>query len=186
MLIEDGKGGKGTAEVKDNMLQVAGFDEPLQAAINGDAYILHIDSITIDTADYLIALMINGDAKERDMVVTKVEIAAASTDDNAINEINLGGTFTTTVDNSTATTPFNQRSGCGKTAGGSYYVNDGSGDMETEANAYVAYAQKKGLKNVSSIMRVDGGWIVPYGCSISVSSTYDDKFYGCIHFYFRS
>lgn len=187
MIIEDGTGSGKTAKVTaDNRLQVAREDDALNAVLNGDAYVLHVDGITSSADDYLLALMINGDAAERDMVVTKMEIAANDTDDNCVLEVNLGGTFTSAVANGTATTPHNQKSGCGKDAGGSYYVNDGDGDMTTETNAYVGYAHKQPLANYSAEMRVDGGWIIPYGCSISLSATKNGKYTGCIHFYFRS
>ena len=185
MIIEDGTGSGNKVKVTGNRLQVAREDEALNATLNGDAYILHIDAVTIDTADYLIALMINGDTAERDMIVTQIVISPNTSDDDGCVEVNLGGTFTSTVANSTATTPFNQKSGCIKEAGGSYYVNDGSGDMTTEANAYVGYSQKKGIKNTPMNMRVAGGWVIPFGSSISVSADKDDKFFGCMHFYFR-
>ncbi len=185
MFIEDGKGSGGLAEVKNNKLQIAGQDEALNAAINGDAYVFHIDAVTISVADYLIAIMINTDENERDMVVTKVVITPRTSDDESQVEINLGGTFTTTVANSVAVVPYNCRSGSKKTAGGIFYKNDNAGDMTTEANAYVAYSQAKGLKNTPMMMEVAGGWIIPHGASISVSANKDDVFYGCIHFYYR-
>jgi len=183
-IIEDGKGGGTKAEVRKSILQVSG-NEALNANLNGDGYVLHINSITIDTADYLIALMINKDSKGRDMIVTKVDIAGISTDDDAVMEINLGGTFTATVANGTAAVPGNVNGGSKKVAGGEFYVNDGGGDMTTETGAYICYAQKKGLKNTNTEMSIPGGWVIPHGQSISVSSTQDDKFHGCIHFYYR-
>ncbi len=185
MFIEDGKGSGGLAEVKSNRLQIAGQDEALIAALNGDAYGFHIDAVTITTAEYLIALMINTDENERDMIVTKVVITPRTSDDETQVEINLGGTFTTTVANSTAVVPGNCLSGSRKTAGGIFYKNDGGGDMTTEANAYVAYSQAKGIKNTPMMMEVAGGWIIPHGASISVSANKDDVYYGCIHFYYR-
>ena len=186
MILEDGKGSGSKAEVRNNKLQIASQDEALNAAINGDAYVFHIDAVTISAADYLIALMINTDENERDMVVTKIVITPRSSDDESQVEVNLGRTFTTTVANSTAVVPYNVRSGCTKTAGGTFYTNDGGGDMTTEANAYVAYSQAKGIKNTPMNMEVAGGWIIPHGASISVSANKDDVYYGCIHFYYRS
>ncbi len=185
-IIEDGAGGSNKAQVDSkNRLQVSYVDEAKTAALNGDAYIFHIDAVTIDTTDYLIALMINKDTAERDMVVTKIDIGCRTSDDESQVEVNLGGTFTATVANSVAVVPANCLSGSNKDAGGIFYKNDNTGDMTTEANAYVAYSQMKPLKDTSATMEIPGGWIIPFGASISVSSNKDDIFYGCIHFYYR-
>ena len=186
MIIEDGMGSGGNAEVRDHVLQVSQLSEARRATLAGDAYVFHIDAVTIDTADYLIALMINDDGLNRDMIVTQIVISPNTSDDDGQVEVNLGGTFGATIANSTAVVPGNCLSGNGKTAGGLFYKNDGSGDMTTEANAYIAYAQKKGIKNTPMVMSIPGGWIIPHGQSISVSADKDDKFFGCIHFYYRS
>ena len=185
MLIEDGKGGGSTAEVKNNVLQVSTGGEALIAAVNGDAYVLACDGITIDVANYLIALLINQDGLHRDMVVTKVDLAGNESEDDGVFDINLGGTFTATVANGTAAVPGNVNGGSRKVAGGEFYVNDGAGDMTTEAGAYVAYVKKQERQNVNTELSIPGGWVVPYGQSLSVSNGKDGKFYGCIHFYYR-
>jgi len=184
MLIEGAKDGN-KADVRNEHLQVTTDNPALTAALNGDAYILHIDGITLSADDYLIALIINEDAKGRNIIVTEVNVAGNDTDDNAILEINLGGTFSATIANSTAVTPGNINGASSKPAGGLFYVNDGSGDMTTESNAYVGYAQKQPLKNYNAELSVPGGWVIPHGQSISVSCTKDGKYTGCIHFYYR-
>lgn len=186
MLLEDGKGTGSTAEVKTNILQVSTADEALVAARNGDAYVLACDGITIDTANYLIALLINQDGQHRDMVVTKADLAGNETEDDGVFDINLGGTFTATVSNGTAAIPGNVNSGSGKVAGGEFYVNDGAGDMTTETGAYVGYVKKQAPQNYNTELSIPGGWVVPYGQSLSVSNGKNGKFYGCIHFYYRS
>ena len=155
------------------------------AALNGDSFVLPIDSVTIDTNDYLIALMIN--RASRNMVVTKVDIAGNTTEADGVFEINLGGTFTTTVANGTATLPRSVKSGAASLGSTvvEAYVNDGAGDMTTESNAYIAYIKKQGLTSHSTELSIPGGWIIPDGQSISVSCTKDNKFFGCIHFYFE-
>lgn len=183
-MIEDGKGSGSSAEVRKHILQVSTEDPALRAALNGDAYVMHIDGITSSADDYILALIINEDAKARDMIVAKVELAG-ETNDNCILEINLGGTFSATIANTTAVVPGNINGASRKPAGGLFYVNDGSGDMTTETGAYVGYAQKQALENYSAQLKIDGGWVIPHGQSISVSATKDGKYTGCIHFYYR-
>ncbi len=185
MIIDDGKGNGTKAEVRKSILQVSTADEALVAARNGDAYVLASESITLSADDYLIVLLINQDGQQRDMIVTKVDMAGASTDNNAVLEINLGGTFTTTVANSTAAIPGNVNGGSGKVAGGEFYVNDGSGDMTTESGAYIGYTKKQALQNYNTELSIPGGWVIPYGQSLSVSCTKDGKYYGGVHFYYR-
>jgi len=185
MLLEDGKGSGDKAEVRNHAVKVLRDDPALQAALNGDAYVLHIDGITSSADDYLLALIINDDGKARDIIVTKIDAAGDDTDKSCIFEINLGGTFTATIANSTAVIPGNVNGGSNKVAGGIFLVNDGSNDMTTETGAYVGYAQKQPLENYNAELSVPGGWVIPHGQSISLSATKDGKYTGCIHFYYR-
>lgn len=185
MIFEDGKGSGSAAEVRKNVLQVSTADEALVAARNGDAYVLACDSITISANDYLIALMINQDGQQRDMIVTKIDLAGDESEEKGVFDVNLGATFTATVANSTAAIPGNVNGGSGKVAGGEFYVNDGSGDMTTESGAYIGYVKKQALQNYNTELSIPGGWVIPYGQSISVSNGRAGIFYGCIHFYYR-
>lgn len=185
MQIEDGMGTGKMAEVRDHVLQVSTVSEAQRAALAGDAFVMHIDGITSSEDDFLLALIINEDGQNRDLIVTEVN-AAGETNDNAVFEINLGGTFGATIANTTAVVPGNCLSGSGKTAGGLFYVNDGDGDITTETGAYIGYAEKQPLENYSAKLAVPGGWIIPHGQSLSLSCTKNGKYHGCIHFYYRS
>jgi len=185
MLIEDGKGNGTKAEVRKTILQVSG-NEALNANMNGDGYIVTVDEVTVDTADRIMVLLINQDAKGRDMVVTHFQMMAQD-NSTACYEVNLGATFSATVANGTAVVPANLRSGSGNVAGGEYYVNDGAGDMTDRTGGYIAYIGPRQHKDYNASERgwVDGGWVVPHGQSWYLSPQVADTFRGCVQFYFR-
>ena len=143
MLLE-GISGKRLDVNKAHKAMIASNSPAKEANKRGDGYVLILDSVTVTTADHLMALIINKDGRGRDLVVTHFNLRATSPDSGATSflEVNLGGTFTDAIANSTETLPRNLRSGSPSATnicGAQCYVCDGVGDMTTEANAYIRY-----------------------------------------------
>jgi len=111
MLITDGKGSGGKAEVRNTILQVSTTHEALRANRNGDAYCAVANNVDPASADDDWFYLKNKD--RRDLVVYKIE--AWATDTNQDITIYIGGTDDGQAPKDVVV-PVNMNAGSGKIA----------------------------------------------------------------------
>lgn len=185
MLIEDGTGtGNKLAVVNNRMLVTAtGLSEEEVAVINGDAYIMDLDEVGVDTADYVMCYIYNNDP-DRDLIITAIFLEAWQNKDQNYLQCQTCNPITSAL-NHTAVTPANRKSGSGNIALGTFYKNDGGGDMTTFTGEVVC--GRYGRLNTEGKWFVPpGGWCISYGFGWNATvSAADTKYCGCIHFYYR-
>jgi len=186
MIIEDGKGSGGLAKVRDNRLVTSSvtLTEEEVAIANGDAYIMDIDQVTVDTADYILAYIYNNDPS-RDLVVSSLFLSAWENKDQNMLQISVGAALSSAA-NTSAVVPANRKSGCSNVALGTFYTNDGAGDLTTFTGEVVCGRYGR-LVTEGKWFYSPGGWVIPYGASWNCGPSIGDTAYcGCINFYYRA
>lgn len=186
MIIEDGAG-KGNSLRVDKSLQIGvratNLSEEEVAIMNGDAYIMDIDGVGVDTADYVMAY-IHNNYPDKDLIITGIFLEAWENKDQNYLQCQTCSTITSAA-NHTAIVPANRKSGSGNTALGTFYVNDGGGDMTTFTNEVVCGRFGR-LNTEGKWFVLKGGWCVPYGLAWNATVSIGDTNYnGCITFYYR-
>lgn len=158
------------------------FAEEHEAAIEGNAYTLDIDGVTVGADGNWLAVIKNGD--DRDMVVTSFTLQPNEAKDDEEIEVWLGGTFVYLAEGDPIV-PANVRSGISGGAEGEFYLTDGTADtMTTIAGGYVT-----GRYHLRSTLlykcHKTTGWIIPKNQCFMLQASKDNKFYGYISFYFH-
>ena len=184
MLIEDGKGTGYKAEVDSgNRLKTYATslaEEHHTNVAHGEAYTMDIDGIQPDAADYWVAIIKN--TADDDLIITSITGWVSSFKNDQIYEAYIGGTFTY-ASNGTAVVPANLNAGSGKTATGSFYVNDGSGNITTVVAGSVAGRFIFGTTPIKWVK--SSGGISPKNQCFMLYSNLAEKLTGYISFYYH-
>ncbi|GAG20091.1 unnamed protein product, partial [marine sediment metagenome] len=93
--------------------------------IHEDVYTMDLDSIVVDGDGYYIVSLQN--TSDKNLIVTSITLWTNQNKDDCNVEVYLGGTLASA--GTTAVTPSNCASGSGHAAEGTFYVNDGAGNM---------------------------------------------------------
>lgn len=158
------------------------FSEDHFAARNADAYVMDIDSVTTDGANYWLAVIKNTD--DDDLIVTSVTLwYAGGFNGDCIIEAYLGSTFTY-ASNGTLLVPANLRSGVTGGADGLFYVNDGTGNITTITAGSIAGRMLFDQKPTRWVKA--SGWVVPKNQTFMLWSDKDGETWrGFISFYYH-
>ena len=185
MLIEDGVGTGHKLKVDDeNMLHSLCTCADLEHHANhahGTAYTMDIDGIQTDGASYWLAIIKNTD--DDDLIITSITGWVPSFSNTQIYEAYIGGTFTYAA-NGTAVVPANCNAGSGKTATGSFYVNDASGNITTVVAGSLAGRYIFGAE--ASRWEKKSGWIIPKNQCFMLWSDLAEKLTGYISFFYHN
>jgi len=185
MLIEDGKGSGFKAQIDDeNCLcvnSVCNNAEHHANHIHGSAYTMDIDGVVVDGDGYYFLYIKNTD--DEDLIVTSITLRTGQNKDDDDVEVHLGHTLSS-VANHTAIVPANVNAGCGLLADGTFYVNDGAGNLTTLAGGVVAGRYK--FTTTQSKWSKSTDWIIPKNQTFSLLTAKDNKFYGYVSFFFHN
>ena len=160
MIIEDGMGDGYKVRINgEHQLHVYAASEELQEHTNdveGEAYTMDIDNVTLSSSYYLLALK---NTHDKDLIVTSVTLWVAEFKDGTIIEASIGGTFTYAA-GGTVVVPANLNAGSGKAAEGSFYVNDGAAtDISTITAG--AIAGRYVFDTKPRKWAKGSGWVIP-------------------------
>ena len=185
MLIEDGKGTGFKAKVDDeNALFVNAITNVGQEHANdhhGDCYTMDIDGIQPDAASYWVAIIKN--TSDTNMHITSITGWVSSFKNDQIYEAYIGGSFTYAA-NGTAVVPANLNAGCGHSAVGDFYVNDGSGNITTIVAGSVAGRFIFGTTPIK--WKKESHWVIPKNQCFMLYSNIAEKLNGFISFYYHN
>lgn len=149
--------------------------------VHGDAYTMDLDSVTIAGGGQWLAVIKNTD--DRDMIVTSLTYWTNSAHEDMHLEVWLGGTFAYAA-NGTVVVPTNCNAGSGKTASGSFYKNDGGGDMTTLSGQ--AVCSRTLPKTTVQKLTKDSGWVVPKNQVWALKMDKDGMIRGYVSFYYHN
>ena len=181
-----GWGRKNTADVnsKGELLTLAEASAPdHRAAEDNDTFTMDIDGIQTDGVSYWLAVIKNGHST-KDLVVTSITGWVPSFSNTQIYEAVIGQTFVY-ASNGTLIVPVNVKSGIAGGAQGSFYVNDGSGNITTIGGTglivgrYIFGAEAGKWTKRS-------GWIIPPDQTFMIRSDLAEKLTGYISFYYET
>lgn len=184
MIIKDGLTSTALKIDNKNMAHILGVIEPTQHYVNydhGECYTMDIDGIQTDGANYWIAIIKN--TSDDDMIITSVTGWVPSFSNTQIYEAYIGGTFTYAT-NGTAVVPCNCNAGSNKTATGSFYVNDTSGNITTVGTGTLV--GRYIFTTTPSKWTKDSGWIIPKNQCFMIWSDLAEKLTGYISFYYHN
>lgn len=183
MIIEDGAGTGRKAKVNlENQIEAHIAMQYMQAWVareKKEAYTMDIDNVAVSGAHYFVAIKNTDDL---DMVVTSVTLWVNEFKDTAIVEASVGGTFTYSA-NGTAVIPSNCDAASGKAASGSFYVNDGVGELATITAGDITgrhiftTTPIKWMKN--------SGWVIPKNLCFFLRVEGGITFRGYVSFYYH-
>lgn len=166
----------------DGLAQVESLarNEQMHAALrHQDAYTMDIDGVTIGAGHYLAAIKNTDDKK---LVIDKVTLWVNEFKDTAIVEASVGGTFAYSA-NGTAVVPSNCDAESGKAAVGSFYVNDGVGDLAT---IVVGDITGRFIFNITPLAWMkESGWVLPKNSCFFLKSEGGVTFRGYISMHYE-
>lgn len=149
--------------------------------VHGDAYIMDIDGITA-SGDGFCFLYIKNEDEHKSLIITSITLWTASDKDDANVVATLGETLTG-VANETIVVPSNLNAGSGHTADGTFYVNDGGGDITTLTDGKIV-GRWKPRKLVGKWLK-ESGWMLTKNQTFTLKCGKDNKFYGYVAFYYH-
>lgn len=147
----------------EGLAQVEGLsrNEQMHAALRHQlAFTMDIDGVLVSSSYYIAAIKNTDDKK---LVIDKVILWVAAFKDTSIVEASVGGTFVYAA-GGTAVAPSNCDAESGKTATGSFYVNDGAA---TDISTIVAgdITGRFLFTTLPTIWEKLSGWVIPKnGC----------------------
>ena len=185
MEVRDGTGQGFRAKVDDeNRLHVDSISEGRAYHANelhGEAYSMDLDDATTDGANYWVAIIKN--TADIDLHVSAVTLWTPAFDNTQIVEADIGGTFVY-ASNGTAVVPTNANAGSGKSAVGSFYVNDGTGNITTVVAGSIV---GRHIFSTTPIKwQDDAQWILPKNQCFMLWSNIADTLTGYISFYYHN
>jgi len=181
MLIEDGKGLGSKMGVDDenmglvNCVSVSGQHHTNHH--HGESYTIDLDGVVIDGDGYYVVSIQNTD--DDDLIVTSMTLWVNQNKEDCNVEVYLKGTLASA--GTTAITPANCNAGSGETATGTFYVNDGAGNMTVGTTGTICGRMK--LFTTPTRWVKESGWILPKNGVMNIMNTKDNKFSGYISFY---
>lgn len=185
MEIRDGTGTQRGLKIDDeNMAHVLATCASVQHHVNdahGEAYTMDIDAVTLNGAGEYFAVMKNTD--DLDMHITSVTLFMPEFSDTAIVEAYIGGTFAYSA-NGNAVVPTNMNAGSGNTATGTFYKNDGVGDLATITQGNIAGRYM--FDRVSMKWEKSTHWVVPKNTCFMLICEKAQRIAGYISFYYHN
>jgi len=185
MFIEDGKGTGYKVQVDDENALVANAichtGQHHSNHIHGTAYTMDIDGVVVDGDGYYFLYIKNTD--DNDLIITSITLRTNQNKDDDDVEAYIGHTLSS-VANHTAVVPANINAGSGLSASGTFYVNDGAGNLTTLSGGAVAGRYK--FTTTQSKWVKASGWIIPKNQTFSLLTAKDNKFHGYVSFYFHN
>ena len=185
-----GWGRKNTADVNSKgqlKTYAEAFGVAYDAGIDGDAYTMDIDNITVGAAGNTLALMKNSHSTKK-LIVAKFELTPNTADDDQEIEVYIGGAFTYLAEG-TAVVPACMASGkSGGAPGGvadSFYVSDGTADTLTTITAGTIAGRFPMPSKLKYVCEVPSYWRIDPGNCFYLTATKDEKFRGFISFFYK-
>jgi len=185
MLIEDGVGKGYKAKVDDeNRIHVENISLTYEQHVNevhGEAYIMDLDAITLNSAGEYFAVIKNTD--DIPLHISAITLFMAEFSDTAIVEAYIGGTFVYSA-NGTVVVPTNMNAGSGKTATGLFYKNDGVGDLATIVQGSIAGRYM--FDRIATRWQKESHWILPKNQCLMFICEKSIRLAGYISFYYHN
>jgi len=155
-------------------------NEQMHSALrHQDAYTMDIDSVVVSGAHYFVAIKNTDDKK---LVIDRATLFVNEFKDTAIVEASIGGTFAYSA-NGTAVVPSNCDAESGKLATGSFYVNDGVGDLATITAGDIT---GRFIFNILPLVWEKlSGWVLPKNQCFFLATGVDITFRGYISMHYE-
>jgi len=159
------------------------YSEDHAAALEGDAYTMDIDGVTVGANNNWLLVIKNTHATKK-LIVTRIHLAPNTADDDQELEVLVGGTFVYLAEG-TVVTPTNLLADRVGGAQGDFYVTDSTVDiMTTVVAGYLAGRFPMPLKKEYDC-RKQSNWIIPPDNCFMARASKDEKFRGFVSFYYH-
>jgi len=182
-----GWGKKNTMDVNSKgqgLVSAMSFSEDHKAAMEGDAYTMDIDGITVGADGNWLFVMKNKHSSKK-LIVTKILLVPNESGDDQELEVYVGGTFSYLAEG-TEVVPTNLLAGKVSGAMGDFYVSDGTADiMTTVTSGLIAGRFAMITKGQVYKCRKESNWIIPPDQCFMASCAKDGKFRGFVSFYYH-
>lgn len=162
--------------VKANMVTM----ERHVAQTEHQAYTMDIDSVVVDGDGYYILNLQN--SHDHDLVITSITLWTASSKDDCNVEAMVGTSLASA--GTTTITPTNVDSRSGLVAEGTFYVNDGSGNMTVATAGLICGRHRFSTTPVKWVKT--SGWIIAKNKCFSLLCSKDNTFRGYLSFYYHN
>jgi len=143
-----------------------------------ECYTMDLDNVVVDGDGYFLVSLQN--TNDDDLIVTSITLWTATSKDDCNVEVTLNGTLASA--GTTAVTPVNC-SGKGNNATGTFYKNDGAGNMTVTTTGDIVSRRK--FSSTPYKWEKKSGWILTKNDVMNIVVTKDNTFRGYISFFYH-
>lgn len=183
MIVVDPRTGQAVYVNGEGRMFTYAIVETEQLHVNEDeteAYTMDIDNVVVDSDGAYILNLQN--TNNGNLIITSITLWTASSKDDSNVEAMIGTSLASA--GTTTVTPTNCNALSGLSATGTFYVNDGSGNM-TVADAGLICGRHKVSTTPTKWIK-ESGWIIPKNQGFSLLCTKDNTFRGYLSFYYHA
>lgn len=183
MIIVDPRTGQAVYVNDEGRMFTYAIVEGEQLHVNEDeteTYTMDIDNVVCDGDGYYILNLQN--TADKHLIITSITLWVATAKDDSNVEVMIGTSLASA--GTTTITPTNCNALSGLSATGTFYVNDGAGNM-TVASAGLICGRRK-VNTTPTKWIKESGWIIPKNQGFSLLCTKDNTFRGYLSFYYHA